>query len=121
MSGGANDLAAELFRWNTPSDPYFVINGRAGEVSDEDPYLPLARAVVDSEWLAARDRAAAADDHVEWHIEYADHVGEIVWTRHARATGAEAAEKATREFREADLRHQWRAVRVRVSETVEEW
>lgn len=42
----AEALAGVLFGWNTPDDPYFVINGRVGEVSEEDPYLPIARAAL---------------------------------------------------------------------------
>lgn len=42
----AEVLAGELFRWNTPGDPYFVISGRAGDACVEDPYLPIARAML---------------------------------------------------------------------------
>lgn len=42
----AEVLAQALFRWNTSSYPYFVIHGRSGELSYEDPYVPIARAVL---------------------------------------------------------------------------
>ena len=39
-------LAQALFDWNTPTDPYFVVHGRSGEVSDGDGYLPIADAIL---------------------------------------------------------------------------
>lgn len=42
-------FADDLFRWNTPRTPYFVINGRHGEhPTNQDPYVPIVRAVVGS-------------------------------------------------------------------------
>lgn len=47
MSGPDREQVAEaLFRWNTPGNPHFVILGRADEASTEDPYLPIADAVI---------------------------------------------------------------------------
>lgn len=40
-------VAEALFRWNTPDNPHFVIRGRAGDVPAEDPYLPIADAVIE--------------------------------------------------------------------------
>ena len=41
-------VARALFRWNTPTDPHFVIHGRAGVVEDRDPYEPIAEAILTS-------------------------------------------------------------------------
>lgn len=92
---------------------------RCGQVPDVHPRLHEAVNVAALE-LAKAERAAQADDHVEWHIEYAD-PGTSEWVRHARATGEEAARVAFNELRDADPAHQWRVVRIRVSETIEEW
>lgn len=46
LSAAVEPLAEALFRWNTPTDPYFVIHGRPGEYVDEDCYLPIARAAL---------------------------------------------------------------------------
>lgn len=93
---------------------------RCGQIPHVHPRLHEAVNAAAIE-LAKAERAAAADDHVEWHVEYADDGDDVEWTKHVRAIGAEAAKAVVDELREADPAHMWRVVRIRVSETVEEW
>lgn len=48
--------AAQLFAWNTGTDPYFVIRGRESAVGEDmpsDPYTPIVEAFADMGWRPA--------------------------------------------------------------------
>jgi hypothetical protein len=53
------ETAEALFRWNTPTEPYFVIQGRRADLCDaDDPYVPIVAAIATAIEQQVRERIA---------------------------------------------------------------
>ena len=69
------EVSDALFRWNTPSDPYFVIRGRTAEALNEggeDPYLPIVEAIAPHIARQVREQVADEIKTASKTLEYDD-------------------------------------------------
>lgn len=82
------ELARVLFEWNTGSNPYFFIGNGRMEPHDDDPYAPIADAILAAGYVKVTEDAATVervaqalwDRAEEQRIERYGFVGRLEWT-----------------------------------------